>query len=270
MQDHEYLPSADKVSVVAALVLLTYAVSPFIQIPVNEVNIQLPGFLFSFDLRFATILSFLAAVLGGVGALWIAQDHPIQQKRQVSENWFLPSLTAWALGVPLSTVQVNAGWWVIFALGGLLFILVLIAEYIALDPSDTRHVPASVGLISVAFSLFVVLAVAMRMAGLRLFILLPVLVPAIFLVILRTLKLRLGGRWRWEWSLIIALVIGQFALAFHYLPITPLSFGLALVAPAYALSSIAGAIEESRKGLTMWIEPVTMWLILWVLALLLR
>jgi hypothetical protein len=270
MLDHEHLPEADKLSIVAAMVLLAYAASSFIEAPVNEVNVQLPGFLLAFSIRFTTLISFLAAALAGMGSIWIIQDHPHLEGRKVTENWFLPALTAWGLGVPLSNIAVSRGWWVIFGLGGLLLILVLIAEYIAVDPADSRHVPATVGLTAVAFALFVVLAVALRMGGARLFIMLPVIVPAAFLVILRILNLRLGGRWRWEWSLVGALAIGQFALAFHYLPLPPLSFGLMLAGPAYALASLAASSEESRSWQTAWLEPAIMWVVLWVAAFLLR
>jgi hypothetical protein len=83
----------------------------------------------------------------------------------------------------------------------MLLILVFVAEYIVFDLSDARHVPAIVGLTAVSFALYLILIIAVRAAGLRLYLLLPALVIPIGLVSLRTLYLRLGGRWCLGWAL---------------------------------------------------------------------
>jgi hypothetical protein len=83
-------------------------------------------------------------------------------------------------------------WWAVFAIGGGLLILVLIAEYIVIDPSDVRHTLAAAGLTALSFTLYLILAIVLRSAGLRLFWMLPALMLAAGLVSLRTLHLRLG------------------------------------------------------------------------------
>jgi len=64
-----------------------------------------------------------------------------------------------------------------------------------------------------------------------------------------------------------SLVIGQIGMGLHYWPISPLAYGLILLGPAYALTSLAGSIEENRSWRTLWIEPAVMLAVLWVLAL---
>ncbi len=124
-------------------------------------------------------------------------------------------------------------------------------------------------LTAVSYALTLVLTIAMVAAGSRLYILLPALGTAIFLVTLRSLYLRLG-RWRYGWAIGITLVVGQVAAALHYLPLSPLRFGLFILGLAYALASLAGSIEENRPARSLWVEPAIMLAVLWGLAIFLR
>jgi hypothetical protein len=222
-----------------------------------------------FNLSTATVASFLVAALAGSGMYWLLQRHPftieIGQKANLFQHSLLPALTAWAIGVPLQILEIGLQWWAIFVFGGVLLVLVILAEYIAVDISNARHVPASIALTSVSFALFLILAVAIRAASLRLYLVLPALAITIFLLSLRTIYLR-TGKWSLTWSLVIALIIGQLITAMHYWPLTPLKFGLIMLGPAYALSSMAGAIVEGQEWSKVWLEPVLMLIALWLLA----
>ena len=191
-----------------------------------------------------------------VGTDWLLQTHPGYSGRTRITHLFLPGLTAWVIGVPLSRLKVGPGWWVVFGLGGVLLVLVFLAEYIAVDLQDIRIVPAGVGLTALSFTLYLVLAVAIRGAGLRLFLVLLGITPTMFLVALRTLYLRLDGRWCWAWAIGLALIIAQVGLGLHYLPLSPLRYGLILTGTAYSLTSLAGAFVENRSGRGLWLDPV--------------
>jgi hypothetical protein len=78
------------------------------------------------------------------------------------------------------------------------------------------------------------------------------------------------GRWRYGWAIGITLVVGQVAAALHYLPLSPLRFGLFILGLAYALASLAGSIEENRPARSLWVEPAIMLAVLWGLAIFLR
>ncbi len=270
MRTHQHLPDANRLSVVLATVLLAYAVTPFVSLPDRSIALQLPGFLFEVRLNFNTIVSILVAILAAAGTDWLIQSHPHMRDRARLPHWLIPALTAWVIGVPLTTLNVGLEWWVVFALGGLLFVLVLVAEYIVVDPNDIRHATSSIGLTAVSFSLYLVLAISVRAAGLRLYALVLGLAPAIFLVTMRSLFLRSGGRWYFSWPLGIALVVAQVAAGLHYWPLAPLQYGLVLLGLAYALTSLAGGIEEGRSWRTVWIEPAVMVVVLWGIALLVR
>ncbi len=269
MEEHQNLPDANRLSVLASMILLAYALTPFLRLGGREYTLELPGIVLLFQFNLATIVPILVAALAAVGTDWLLRWHPHLGDQTTFQHWILPALTAWVIGVPLNTLAVSRQWWVVFAFGSALLILVLLAEYIVVDPSDARYAPATVGLTAVSFALYLILSIGMRAAGLRLYLLIPVLVIAMALVSLRTLYLRLGGQWKIYWAVGIAGVVGQFAIGLHYWPLSPLAFGLALLGPAYALTSLAAAIEEGRPLQSLWVEPAVMLIVLWGFALVL-
>lgn len=264
--ERNHLPDTNRLSVLAATILLAYALLPFVKIPETRFAFEVSGILFTYQLSLTTITSLLNSALAAAGTDWLLRGHPHLGRQKTFQHWLLPALTTWVIGVPLGTLAVGWQWWTVLAFGGLLLVLVLVAEYIAVDLNDVRHTPAAIGLTAVSFALFLILAITLAAAGSRLYVLLPWLMLAIFLVALRTLYLRLGGRWCFSWSLGVALVVAQAAAGLHYWPISPLRFGLLVLGFAYALTSAAGAIEEKRSWRTLWIEPAVMVVILWGLA----
>ncbi len=258
MDTREHLPSADRLSIVTATILLAYALSPYIQTPREALNLQLPGFLLQLPLNLNTLIAFIAAALAAAGTDWLISSHPLIGTQRAAPHLFIPALTAMVIGVPLSSLQMGFYWWAVFALGGLLLVLVMVAEYITVDINDHRHAIASVALTSVSFALYLILVIATHGAGLRLYLILAAIIPTIGLVVLRTLNLRLNGKWSVPWAMGIALVIGQLGLGLFYLPLKPLSYGLILTGSAYALTSIAGSIEEKKTWSGLWLEPAVM------------
>jgi hypothetical protein len=258
-------------SVLAATILLAYSLARFVDIPEQVLSLRLPGIYLVLRLNFQTVVSILVAALAASGMEWLLHDstHSIATGEPTYQHWMLPALTALVVGVPLATLANGRDWWVVFTMGGAFLMLVFLAEYIVADPADIRHPHATAVLTALSFALFLILTIAVRAAELRTYLMLPAVVPAVGLVSLRTLYLRSGGRWMLAWGAGIALVIGQLAAGLHYWPIGPLSFGLALLGPAYALTSFAGAYEEGSPVSTWLVEPLGMLALIWGLAALL-
>jgi hypothetical protein len=289
-------PDPNRLSVLAAVIMLAYALARFVNIPAREIAMQLPGIYMVYSLNFRTIVSILVAALAAAGTQWLLRDHPANLAAESAglvqpislgelfkgfslrklagvvrfpgfQHWILPSLTAWAIGIPLNNLQTSLQWWIVFALGGVLLMLVLAAEYVVVDITDIRHPFASAGLTAVTFAMFLMLAIAVREAGMRLYLLLPSIVLASGLITLRSLYLRLGGTWAFAWSMGIAIVTGQLAIGLHYLPVSPMRYGLLLLAPLYGLTSLAGTIQEGRQLPRLLVEPLSMFLVLFIFAL---
>ncbi len=258
MEAKQLLPQPGRLSILVATILLAYAMIPFVNIAPGELKFQVSGVVIAFPLNVAMVVSFIAAGLAAVGVDWLIQAHPRLEKRNRLTHYFIPALTAWVIGVPLSRLEVGTGWWVVFTLGGALMVLVFIAEYVSVDLENPRSRAASIGLTALSFALFLVLTVALRGAGIRLYLMLLGIFPTVGLIVLRTLYLRSNGTWCWPWAAALALLIGQLAVGLHYLPVTPLRYGLVLTGIAYALTALAAALQENRKGMAVWLEPVIM------------
>jgi hypothetical protein len=263
------MPDINRLSVLMSAILLAYALTPFMREATQTTEVRLPGI--------AAVVSLLAAGMAAVGMEWLLSDHPHRQavasavasKRGSWRHGLIPALTAWGIGIPLNVPQVGPEWWIVFALGGLLLGIVFVAEYISVDFNDPRYALAMVTLIGVSFALFLVLAIALRTLGARLYLLAPALGLAAGLVALRTLYLRQNGRWCLAWAAGIAWVVVQAGVGLHYLDVAPLSFGLMLLGPAYALTSLASAVEDRRPWRVLWIEPMVMLAAFWLLAVVL-
>jgi hypothetical protein len=270
MDEHGYLPDSNRLSVLTSVILLAYALIPFIQVPSGDFSVQLPGLFLVLPLRFSFLVSLLSAALAALGTDWLLHDHPERKNEPLWQHGLIPALTTWVIGVPLNSLNLGLGWWAVFGFGSALLVLVFMAEYIVVDLSDARHAIATVWLTAVSFALYLVIAITVRALEFRVYLMVPFLVVPMVLVSLRTLYLRLGGRWCVMWSIGLSIAIGQIALGLRYWPLKPLTFGLILLGIAYSFTSFAGAIEEDRQWRSLWIEPVVMLLIIWGLAFILR
>ena len=107
---------------------------------------------------------------------------------------------------------------------------------------------------------------ALKAANARLIFLAPALFLAGGLVALRTLHLRLNERWEYAWAAGIGLVAMQLGAALHYLPLTPVRFGLVLLAPIYAVTVLSVSLAEGNLFRRAFFEPTVMLLLFWGLA----
>ena len=155
-------------------------------------------------------------------------------------------------------------------MGGLFLLLVLVAEYISLDPEDLRQPIAAAGLNALAYALFLILVVSVRSLGLRLFATLPTLSIAAGLMTLRVLELRFKKGWMMPQALVSLAVIAQFTAAMHYLPLPPAMFGLALLGLLYAIINFMINLEEALPMRQAVIEPLVVVTIVFALAIFIR
>jgi Protein of unknown function (DUF5656) len=266
----KYLPNIDRVSILAAMIVFAYTLERFIDLPNWEISRQLPGLYIELTINTYMITALLVACMTAAGANWLMHDHPASQGRMALQHTILPALTALVIGIPLSRIPVGLGWWLGLISGAFILVLVLIAEYIAVDPDDVRLPFASAALSAVSFALFLILAVTLRANGVRLLFNLPALIIAAWLVSLRVANLRLHGEWTIYESAIIAFVVGQIAAAFNYWPLAPITFGFLLLGPSYALVSLFCNLIEKKPVRQVLSEPILSVMIAWGVAALVR
>ena len=267
MNTNRYLPDTNRISVLTATVLLAFALTRLLETTAYLVGFQVFGLIIRFDIDLRIIIILLASGLTATGMDWLLKSHPlISKKKRTLDHWLVPMLTALVLGMPLYLLRMNALWWVGFSVGGLLLVLVFWSEYVVVSPGDVNYPTAMVVLTVLSFALYLILAMILRYSEARLFFLLPMTFLSTFLVSLRTLNLRLGGRWEIAWALGIALVGSQLAAGLHYLPITPVYYGVILLSVLYSLTTLVASLLEGIPLKRALVEPGIMLFLLMVLG----
>jgi hypothetical protein len=270
MDEQRYLPNPDRVGVLTSTVLLAFALTHLIPAPEFNIPIQLPGFFFLIPLNLPTAMTVLAAGLTATGMDWLLRSHPSLNGRSTYQWWLLPTLTTFVIGVPLSILPGGTAWWVGFVLAGAILFFVFVAEYIVVDPGAPYYAVSMAGLTAISYTLFLVLAVALRYSNARLYLLVPALFIAAFLASLRILHLRLSGRWEYAWSAGIAFVCIQIASGLHYWPLSPIQYGLMLTGALYGLTNFAMNLGEDQPARRAAIEPAIIVGLCWGLAIFLQ
>ncbi len=269
MDRPRYLPQPDRLSTLAATILLAYAVSRFIELEPRSLAMQLPGFYLDIQINVYSVVSLLVAGLTAAGVDWLLRDHPAIGSQSTIEHWLLPTLTAWVIGQPLFSLPIGPLWWAGFVLGGGMIMLVLVAEYIAVDPDDVRQPAAAAALTAVSFALYLALLVELRVEELRLFQIIPLLAFGAGLVSLRTFHLRLR-LWAFVEAGLIAFLVAQIGAALYYWRISPAAYGLLLLGPAYGLTSLISSLADGENWRQALVEPALVLLVVVGAALWLR
>ncbi len=245
MQETRFdLPSTSRIGVLVASVLLTFALTRLIQSPRFTLTVTLPGFYFAYPITLGSIMTIFAAALTAAGMDWLTKENPALGKKSNIEHLMLPTLTTFVIGSPLALLSGTA-WWVGFAFGALVLIIVFQAESITINPSAPAYGFARAGLTALAYALFLILVTSIRFSGMRMFLLIPIIFIATALICLRILHLDGTDRWDFPWAVGIGIVCAQIGAGLHYWPLTPIQFGLALTGPIYALTMLSLSLAEN-------------------------
>lgn len=270
-ENRSYLPNSDRVGILIASVLLTYALTRIVQTPRFTLSLSLPGFYFAYPLTLSTAMSILAAALTYTGMDSLTRNHPTLGKKTNIEHLLLPTLTTLVLGGPLSFLPDGLIWWTGFVLGGFILVSVYLAEYITIDPSAPMYTFARAGLTALAYALFLILAMALRFSGARMFLLVPILFIAAGLISLRILHLDGTNRWDFPWAIGIGIICAQIGAGLHYWSLTPVQFSLAITGPLYALTMLsAGITSENIPLRRAVVGPLIVLGVAWISAILFK
>jgi len=262
-----YLPNPERLSVLTATLLLAYALTRFVNLPDRVLTAHPLGILVSIHINVQTIIPLLLAGIMAAGTSWLLSDHPALQgaapREPGLEHWLLPAVVAWVIGIPLSQAPTGLQWMLGLFVGGVMLTLILTAEYIAIDSEDLRQPIAEAGLTAVSFAAYLVLAIALRAAETRLYLILPALALTAGVVSLRTWHLRLGGEWALIEAGLVVIIIGQVAAALHYWPLPSLSYGLALLGPAYAMTTLVTNMAQGATLRQALVGPLALLILTW-------
>jgi len=265
--NRSYLPSADRVGVLVASVLLAFALTRLIQAPSFTITLELPGFYFALPITLGLFMTILAAALAATGMDWLTRFHPALGKKTNIEHLMLPTITTFVIGAPLALLPNGTIWWAGFAFGAVLLVIVFLAEYITIDPSAPTYALARAGLTALAYALFLILTTSLRFSGMRMFVMVPAIFIVAALISLRILHLDGTDRWDFPWAIGIGIVCAQISAGLHYWPVTPIQFGLALTGPLYALTMLSVSTAENIPLRRAVLGPAIVLGLAWITAI---
>lgn len=268
-ENRSYLPSADRIGVLIASVLLAFALTRVVQSPSFTITLELPGFYFALPLTLGTFMTILAAALTAAGMDWLTRFHPALGPKTNIEHLMLPTITTFVIGAPLSLLPNGTIWWAGFAFGAVLLVIVFLAEYITIDPSAPTYALARAGLTALAYALFLILTTSLRFSGMRMFVMVPAIFIVAALISLRILHLDGADRWDFPWAIGIGIICAQISAGLHYWPLTSLQFGLALTGPLYALTMLSVSIAENIPLRRAMVGPIVIVGLAWATVILL-
>lgn len=261
METRSTLPDIGRLSIVTATIMLSFALTQLVTFPVQSISFPLFGILIDFVIDFTTVVVIFTVFLAAFGMDWIIQTHPGKDRYQNRWEFFrhmiVPVLTSFVIGITLNAFAGGVTWWVVYSLGSLLLFAVFIAEYNVLVAEDYRNPLATIGLSSLSFVLYLLLAIAVYSADIRLYLRASLLGIGSLMVISRALFLRVG-KWHMLWAIVCSIIVSEIVVGFHYLPLSPLRIGVLITGIVYTLSSIVSGLKEKRTAWAFWGEPISM------------
>jgi hypothetical protein len=238
-----HLPNRDRLSVLTAIILLSFALARFVQLPTRPLRAMLFGSSIGFDLNGAFVLLLLVAALISAGADSIMRGHPALRGSSPARgmvHWILPGAAALGLGLLLNRLPAGVGWWAGLAFTAVFLVLVLIAEYTVIAPDDAGFYWAALGLTALAYAVALAFFALLRSSNARAAITATTAAVVSSLIALRLLLLAgATGREALPYAGVIGLCLGECTWALNYWPAGPLGTGLILLVIFYTLTGLA-------------------------------
>ena len=247
MKKAQELPDSNRLSIVFSSILLAYVLTKFINDPSRVILLNIIGILIPIQINYRTLATIAITVMAASGTDWILRDTSRKYKIHALPHLILPTLTSWILSILLINLSLSPLWWLVFSFGGILFYLVILAEFIVSAPNDPRKDFAGAGLNALSMVVFFILAISLRSTKTRLIMLLPAEALAACLVSVRIFHLQLGRKSKFSHAVITALIVIQISAPLHYFPLNPIGFGLLLLGPLYGLVNFIINIDQRQS-----------------------
>lgn len=240
-----YFPNRDRLSVITAVILLTYTLARLVNLPTREVGTLLFGSSLGIELNGQLIVLILVAALISTGADMLIRSHPQLASNNTLPHWILPGAAALGLGLLLDLMPLGI-WWFGLSAGAILLVLVLIAEYIVVAPDDVSYQLAAFGLTALTYIIALALFSWLRYTGTRAALSATATVGLATLLSLRLLLLSGVSGWRsFIYGAVVGMVVGETMWALNYWRVTPIGAGLLLLVQFYILH---GLVQQHLLG----------------------
>lgn len=258
-------PEGEKFNMLMASLCLVILMSRYVELPTWSLEMPLLGLHINFTLASTTFILFIIAAITTSGVYWFFSQSAVPSK-EIWRHLLLPALTALVIQLPLYIIPAGATFWFVYFSGCFLLTLVIFIEYLTTNPESNYYPWAALLLRALSFGFYLSMITLLRVSGVRLFILLPTIGISTFLVSLRTLNLFVPSQRFTLQALTVSWCATQLAAALHYLPLSPVQFGLLLLGAVYALITFIVDFERGDSLRQAAGEPIALFLIIWLIA----
>jgi hypothetical protein len=236
-------------SILAASIVLLNAFSRLVSIPSRGVLLTIFSIQWAIEMNGRLLFMILLAALVITGSEAILRSHPLlisfqEQGKRYSTipHWILPALAAFGGSGALNLLPSGPRWWVGIVLVSALLVACIAAEYYTLDRADYWHDPSALVLNMLALVILALILAAIHFGSTRIAMALPAIGLTAMVIGLRVLDLQAPRSPKaYGYALGIGVLVSELALPLEFLPISSVSFGLALTLIFYDLTGIAQA-----------------------------
>lgn len=247
-------PDRDRLSTLAALVVLTFTLLRVTSLPTAGWEIAIAGLQVRLEINTTVVMLALAAGLAVAGADWLLEGHPSAQGRRRVEHWVLPGLAAFGLGMIVARLPDGPPLWLGLVACATGLVAALYAEFLAVDPADPRRDLAAIGLHGLGHLLLLQVAFALRALGMRAAFQVPLLFLTVAAVLWRLLCLQGDRTQAPRHALLGAWITAQVGWGLHYWPVRPLTSALFIALVAYLAQGASLDLQQGNALRDRWPE----------------
>jgi hypothetical protein len=256
MRPARHFPSRDRLSVLTAVIVLAYALSRFLNLPMRAVGATFLGSAIGVEIGGPLLVQVLVAALISTGADTLIRSHPsFAGRRTTLPHWIVPGAAALVLGEALNRLPNGPTWWLGLGLSALTLIAVLIAEYIVVDPDDPAWAVAALALSALTYALALILFTILHNSGVRAAVATPLAgcVAAALAGRLFTLS-RAPLRRASLYALLVGLICAETIWAITYWRVTSNGAALMTLLPFYLSVGVSQQHLAGRLTPRVWLE----------------
>jgi hypothetical protein len=237
------IPGRQRLSVFIGLIMLCLVLTQFIQLPTRTFAVNIFGSELGVDLSADWLMAILLASLACTGTDALVRTHPRAQELGLSYTfvyWILPGLLGLAAARLLSQAPTRLLWVAGLAATGLLFVVLLTAEYTTVDPLAPVYPQARLFLNVIAYALaFVVFILIYQTRGRSLVTATALLVASFALALDLLWSAGAEPGHTTMLASVVGLILGESSWAMNYWQISTWSAGIVLMLIFYVMTGLA-------------------------------
>ncbi len=252
------IPGRQRLSVLIGMILLSLVLTQFIELPTRTLAVSVFGSPLGVDLSSEWLMAVLLAGLACTGTDALVRTHPHARQVGLSHTfvyWALPGFLGLVTAQLLALAPTRAIWIAGLVGTGLLFAVVLTAEYTTIDPLAPAYSQARLLLNTIAYAVAFALFVIVYETRSRSLITVTATLMISFALALDLLWNSSANAGRTATLAgAVALIMGECNWAMNYWQISSWSGGIVLLLIFYVMTGIATLHLQGRLNRRVLIE----------------